>query len=150
MDRMKLQLLVVLAVFAGACGTVTAAATDAKNDAAGGAGAVGGEAAAGTSGHGGAGGELGGRGGGMGTAGTMGTGGAGHPSVAACPTNTAFWGMRCPTKYPDGTFCVLGCIVDNAGMTYDPPSGSCYTAHDYVYSLPAICLRAAATCGDCP
>jgi len=107
MDRMKLQLVVALTVLAGACGSVTTAATDARNDAAGGAGAAGGEAAAGTSGlggRGGAGGELGGRGGA--TAGTLGTAGAGGTAPAVRPWNAPICavgtGTRCPGSFDGG------------------------------------------------
>jgi cysteine-rich repeat protein len=73
-----------------------------------------------------------------------------HPSVPGCPANTALWGTRCPNKYPDGTVCVLGCIVDNAGVTYDPPGGACYAATTWENQGAAVCLRAGTTCGDCP
>jgi cysteine-rich repeat protein len=73
-----------------------------------------------------------------------------HPDVPACPANTYLWGARCPDKYADGTICVLGCIENNAGVTFDPPGGSCFAAVPYMYQGTGICLAATATCGQCP
>jgi hypothetical protein len=73
-----------------------------------------------------------------------------HPDLPACPANIAFWGTRCPNKYPDGTICVLGCIVNNAGVTFDPPGGACFTAAPFMFNGTGICLTAQATCAQCP
>lgn len=69
-----------------------------------------------------------------------------RPTVASCPGGTEFWGMRCPQKYFDGSICVLGCLVGGSGVTYEPPTGSCYTPT----SPGGICLLEHATCADCP
>lgn len=160
---------VALAVGVVACGTVEPAPLSAK-DAAGGDGAVGGiggttDGTAGGAGQaaGGAGGEAGKASSGQAgaAAGSSGSGGssggsngeAGHPDVSACPRPIAAWGTQCPNKYPDGTTCVLGCIYDNTGQTYDPPGGSCYVKADSVYNKPFVCINyfgGSATCASCP
>lgn len=73
-----------------------------------------------------------------------------HPDEGACPSNTYLWGTRCPNKYDDGTICVLGCIANNAGETFDPDGGACFTATPDQYQGTAICLSRTATCSQCP
>ncbi len=168
-------LLLLLTVAVAACGTVEAEPT-AKDGAggngaasvggsAGGAGGAGGEiGGAGEAGHAGASGAAGttapSSGGATGSAGAGGGGGgasaggqAGHPAIADCPRPIASWGTWCPNKYPDGTTCVLGCIYDNAGQTYEPAGGSCYVKSDFSYGKPLVCLPyggGLTTCASCP
>jgi len=146
----KAALLVVLVL---GCGSVTAKeSADAAAGAGGQLAATGG--AGGMVAAGGTGGGLGGRGDPFGSGGQASTGGAtgagGHPSEVACPTPIYPWGTRCP-PYPDGTYCVLGCIYDNSGSTYDPPTGACYAATTDQGQGSAICVsRSVPSCSYCP